>query len=351
MHSGARQCIPTHISVASLGGRYYALSPVMLLNTDLNGTIGVLFLGAVFSSMIYGLTCLQTFQYFRSHRAASDGRCIHLLVLLLLALDTFHQALILHVDYTYLVLGFANPIKLLSSLPWTGPVEILVNGTLGFIFNVFNIYRLWRLCNNVYVVTPALLLSLANYASGISYAIRMFQCQNMSQAMEKLKDHGLAQLALSATTDILVSAALGYYLYKSRTGVRRSKDMIGKLIIMTVTTGAFCATWNIAAVIVYVAAPQTLAAVFFTFIMSKLYANAVLTTLNMRQYMRTLGGASGDTAQGISLPERNHSLVTVCPRDADNMFVIHIDSARTQTSNIASPPSEGKLEGQVFEDV
>ncbi len=77
------------------------------------------------------------------------------------------------------------------------------------------------------------------------------------------QDHGLVQLALYATTDIVVSAALGYYLYKSRTRVprwvvfyttyslrsadeldtayHRSRDMISKLIIMTITTGALCA--------------------------------------------------------------------------------------------------------------
>ena len=69
---------------------------LILANVDLNGTLGITYIGGAISCMyvpcflrtlralneassgadiarIYGVTCIQTFHYFRSHRSETDG--------------------------------------------------------------------------------------------------------------------------------------------------------------------------------------------------------------------------------------------------------------------------------------
>ncbi|KAI0767167.1 hypothetical protein C8Q74DRAFT_936050 [Fomes fomentarius] len=260
-----------------------------LSKSDLNGNLGVLFLGAVFSSMVYGLTCLQTFSYFRSPRAVNDRRWLHLLVWMVLVLDSLHQALVIHQTYTYLVLDFANPSKIATTLIWSGTLEINVNGILALLFNTFDLYRLWCLSGNRYMVSVGVLASAARFGLNLSLGIRIFQYHSFAEAVNAPKHHVIAFSSFSIAVDTLFAGLLCYYLWMSRTGVRRSNDIIAKLMTMTITTGALCALWNVGTLVVYITALHTKLELFFTYIMPKLYANALLTTLNMRQYIRDVG--------------------------------------------------------------
>ena len=92
---------------------------LILANLDLNGTLGIAYLGAVISCMyvphlisasgaplnaglfwggymarIYGVTCIQTFHYFRSHQSKTDGwhlRSVVGIVVLVVSVDYAHD--------------------------------------------------------------------------------------------------------------------------------------------------------------------------------------------------------------------------------------------------------------------
>ncbi|KAI0740998.1 hypothetical protein C8Q76DRAFT_791366 [Earliella scabrosa] len=341
------------------------MATLQLSESDLNSSVGVLFLGAVFSSMIYGLTCLQTFSYFRSPRSQKDHKWTRIMVIVLLALDSLHQALVLHLVYVYVVLGYGNPIVLFTTLLWSGPAEILINGLLGLMFNTFLAYRLWRLSANTYLVVLAMLLSFASFGTILSFGIRAFSYSNLTDASIGLKHHGLVVLALFFASDSFASASLCYYLFISRTGVRRSNDIITKLITLTVTTGALCALCNLVDLFVYIAAPDKLYDLFFTFIMSKrellpihddvhhrvdrssfttvVYANALLTTLNMRRYIREIAERNPSNFDGINLSETTRSIHTSpqqlqIPRDPTHAFTVNvnIDGAKSRSLVLTS---------------
>ncbi|RDX44528.1 hypothetical protein OH76DRAFT_1486971 [Lentinus brumalis] len=56
------------------------LAPQILSNLDRDGTLGMGYLGAVVSSLIYGITCIQTFQYYRSPKGQGDPTYIRAFV-------------------------------------------------------------------------------------------------------------------------------------------------------------------------------------------------------------------------------------------------------------------------------
>ncbi|KAM5537993.1 hypothetical protein V8D89_008469 [Ganoderma adspersum] len=98
-----------------------------LAGIDLGSTLGVTFLGVALSSMIYGITCLQTFIYYWSVRAKMDGIPLRSLVAIVFLCESFHQVVILHATYHYLILGFAQPLSLITTLVWSIPMETIMN--------------------------------------------------------------------------------------------------------------------------------------------------------------------------------------------------------------------------------
>jgi len=92
-----------------------------------------------------------------------------------------------------------------------------------------------------------------------------------------------AWLGTSSLCDILVSAAIVRSLWRSRTGISRTNDIIARLIIWTVNTGILTSVCAILDMVVFSAFPRTLLHLFFNILLGKLYANSVLATLNNRR--------------------------------------------------------------------
>ncbi|KAI0759696.1 hypothetical protein BD413DRAFT_722215 [Trametes elegans] len=161
------------------------MAALILSKISLGGTLGVMFLGVCVSSMLYGVTCLQTFMYYRSTKGKSDG--------------SFFRTL----------------------------------------------------------------------------------------------TQGIAGLSISVATELMISSSVAYYLYSRRTGLQRSNDIITKLIALTITTGMLTTLFNVADLIAYITARDDLYVLFFNFMLGKLYANSLLSSLNSREYL--MGMADGRT--------------------------------------------------------
>ncbi|KAM5543564.1 hypothetical protein V8D89_002815 [Ganoderma adspersum] len=199
----------------------------MAITYDFNrgGTIGVGYLGVVFTSVIYGITCIQSFQYYRSPRAKTDIALIKYLVLTIWILDTIQEAFAVHVFYFFLVYNFDNPSGILVTV-WSIPA----------IVNVV------RLVTNLY------------------YPIRLFCALDVE--------------------DIVMEVRLKPF------GSAGSGDMLSRLILLTVATGTLSTLVTTADLIAYLASPDTLYVLFFNLLLAKLDANALLTSLNSRQFIR-----------------------------------------------------------------
>ncbi|CCM06805.1 uncharacterized protein FIBRA_09106 [Fibroporia radiculosa] len=245
-------------------------------------TIGVGYLGTIVSGILYGVTCVQTFHYFRS--VTKDHWIIKVLVLTLLVLDTLHQALIIHVFYWYLIDNYLNPIALLESV-WSIGSEIIVNAVIAFLVESFLVYRVWKLSQNRMLAGLCEAFTVGHLTMNLVFPIRGLYIPNLLEAEAKLKTTGSSGLAVAVVTDVLISASLAFYLHKNRTGFHRSDTMIDKLIALTVTTGILTTVFVIANLIAYLTAPAALYVLFFNFMLGKLYINALLTSLNARSFI------------------------------------------------------------------
>ncbi|TBU25817.1 hypothetical protein BD311DRAFT_763931 [Dichomitus squalens] len=265
----------------------------ILAQLDKGSTIGISFIGAVASSMVYGVTCVQTFHYYRSPRVKTDQLWLRCTVLVLWLLDSAQSSFAIHLNYYYLIENYANPPGLLIST-WSMPALIVMNALTSVLVKMFFTFRVWRLSQNVPIAGLCIFVTWACFVMTIYYPARMFSFHNLFDAESKLERYAVAGLALDAFAATLISSILIFYLYKGRSGMPRSDDMIGRLILLTVATGCLATLVAIGNLIAYVAAPQSLYVLFFHFLNAKMDANAIMTSLNSREYARQ-GSSYGKT--------------------------------------------------------
>ncbi|KAI8969879.1 hypothetical protein BD414DRAFT_540897 [Trametes punicea] len=274
------------------------INALILSQIKLGPTIGVAYLGVAISSAIYGVTCIQTFQYFRSPKSITDMLFLKLIVIALWVLDSAHQAIIISILYHYLITNYANPAALLEAV-WSIGTEIIVNAAIAFAVETFFVMRIWKLSRNTWVTSACMLFTVAHLTMNLVFPIRTFFYPGLVEAETKLKSTGSSGLGVAVLADVSISVAMVWYLRQGRTGLRKSDDMIGRLIKLTITTGSLTTTFVIANLIAYLAAPAELYTLFFNFMLGKLYINSLLTSLNSRTYVR--GGSEG-TTQVNSIP-------------------------------------------------
>ncbi|KAI0706365.1 hypothetical protein C8Q76DRAFT_749326 [Earliella scabrosa] len=235
--------------------------------------------------MIYGVTCIQTFQYYRSEKARADVTFLRFIVGFLWVLDTIHEVLIIMIPYYYLVTNYANPFALLRTY-WAIPTEIILNAIIAFTVESFFVMRIWKLSRNPFVTGACFVFTVAHGAMNLIFPIRVYFYPILIEAETELKSTASAGLSVAVVADLAISGAMVWYLNKGKTGIRRSDDMIGRLIAMTITTGVLTTVFVIANLIAYQAAPEELYNLFFNFMLGKLYINALLTSLNSRTFVR-----------------------------------------------------------------
>ncbi|KAF9059762.1 hypothetical protein BDP27DRAFT_1238142 [Rhodocollybia butyracea] len=82
----------------------------------LDSLLGAAFIGIILSTVIYGVTCLQVYQYF-THHSYKDTTLLKIFVSLFVTIDTFHVALLVTFYYEYTVTNFGDYI-FLSKINW-----------------------------------------------------------------------------------------------------------------------------------------------------------------------------------------------------------------------------------------
>ncbi|KAH8994301.1 hypothetical protein EDB86DRAFT_3168260, partial [Lactarius hatsudake] len=119
------------------------------------------------------------------------------------------------------------------------------------------------------------------------YTLRTFHLL-VAQA-DQIKTIGSAALSLGMVTDVFTAASLSYFLHKMRTGFKRSDTLINRLIIYSVNTGALTSIFSAAVLVLYNLMPSNLIYVTLYFILSKLFTNSCVGTLNTRRFIHGKG--------------------------------------------------------------
>jgi hypothetical protein len=249
-------------------------------------TIGALVFGWGFSSLIFGMLCIQVWRYYQ--RYPNDHWSYKVLVFTLWALEALHQAFIAHTTWYYVVQNFGDIFVFLKPPVWTICAQTMLGSLVGTIVKICFAMRVWKFSRGNYLVTGLIIfMVIAQFATAIVYTIHTFQLR-VGQAGQ-IKSIGSVALSLGLVTDVFTAASLSYFLHKMRTGFKRSDTLINRLIIYSVNTGMLTSVFSASVLAMYNLMPENFIYIALYFILCKLFANSCVGTLNTRRFVHGRG--------------------------------------------------------------
>ncbi|KAE9403977.1 hypothetical protein BT96DRAFT_917149 [Gymnopus androsaceus JB14] len=245
-------------------------------------TYGSAFVGLIVSASLYGATILQTYLYYRNY--PKDTRYIKILVFALWILDTTQLALSTTAMYWYLITNYNYP-PALNHLNWSMELQTDCNGLIALLVECFFARRVWIMSSNVYLVAIIILLAVLHCVLGIVFTIDSFHLATTSQFGDLIWVTSLG-IGSAAAADMIIAGALSFYLFKSRTGFKKTDSLISTLIAYSLTTGLVTSIIGLVIVISFVTLPTDYVWLAFFWIDGKCYVNSCLAALNSRESLR-----------------------------------------------------------------
>ncbi|KAJ7500845.1 hypothetical protein B0H11DRAFT_1994661 [Mycena galericulata] len=159
----------------------------------------------------------------------------------------------------------------------------IVSFLVAFIGQSFYAYRLFLLSKSrwlpLFIVVIALMSSIGAFLAG-SFS---FKVGSDLPLLHSKRNFGIGVwLGGAASTDIIITAAMSYYLWKSKTGFRETHALVSRLIRLTIETGSVTAVVAIIDFTLFFGIPDKPYFIAAGIILPKLYANTILAVLNAR---------------------------------------------------------------------
>ncbi|KAF9018944.1 hypothetical protein BDZ89DRAFT_1139687 [Hymenopellis radicata] len=274
---------------------------VQLLTARIKDVYSNTIIGFTLATTVYGITVLQTFLYYRTF-FGKDRWWLKCLVCLLWVLDSLGTALVAASLHTYLVSNIGKdvfhvviiPLFVEASSDFDFSLSIssrtfsTENGiTTAIIFvaqmHVFFVYQIWSVSANVFVTIPLAGLSVAAFVLGIIDTHKIYSNPHLSVLMIPSDNiiRGVIK-GLSALDDMLLAAFLAYYLSSKRTGIHGTETIIDKIIKYAACRATVATLVQIIFFVTYAAFPDRTYWLPIHQLLSKVYINSVLASLNFR---------------------------------------------------------------------
>ncbi|KAI0754875.1 hypothetical protein C8Q80DRAFT_1266413 [Daedaleopsis nitida] len=279
------------------------------MSSGTDSTFGAAFIGFAVSSLCLGILSTQVYSYFK--RYPLDKTFYKLLVAGLWLIEFGDQALIAHAVYTYLISNWGLLTILVAPPVWSLILQITLGVVTGTIVKVLYAVRVWRFSNNNIPVTGViLLLTFGELGVASVYTYQAFQLKSLAD-IGSMKHIGSLSLALGMATDVVIAAALCYFLWSLRTGHRKDDSVVNSLIIYAISTGGLTSVISLTTLILYNFMPDNFIFMAFYFVLSKIYANSFLAALNTRRIRRGRGTDAETTTMPTFLMVGNITQRTV----------------------------------------
>ncbi|KAF9043368.1 hypothetical protein BJ165DRAFT_1484529 [Panaeolus papilionaceus] len=262
----------------------------------LASTYGLWLVSFFLEGVLYGCAMLQAWLYF--HWYHNDHRFIRWMILLLVLLETLQMAFVFTGAYLCLITHFGD-FEYLQKINWADAAQFPTYMST-FVVQIYFASCIYRLKKDAkFLPILIVILAVIEVGAGIVHNSRVFKLIGVSLAhagngdrlvsILKLSDTKPVFELMSASTlacDLLITASLVYRLNSSKLGMRATNSMLDRLVVYAINRGgltAFAAAWNL---IFFIALPNTFWFVLGMFIVSKLYMNSALASLNSRQHIR-----------------------------------------------------------------
>ncbi|KAM5544525.1 hypothetical protein V8D89_001423 [Ganoderma adspersum] len=265
--------------------------------------------------LLNGILFHQAYRYFREY--GDDQRFIKIWVAIVIVMQTFLSALVLHTAWFYLIQLYWEPAEFfLQGTVWSLNLIAIAGPMTALCSQTFFVRRLWLLAPKFKIIAASIfILNVANAGCFTALSVKMFQT---TRGVHALDFSWLASIAVSIQMagDIILMLALIYVFRKSRTGIGRTDSMLEVMIAYAIGTGAVNCVGHMFTVVFSIVYPHNWIYGMFSSIDAKLYANGFLVALDSRKFLNMARYSSDvSTPRGLS----NWNISSSGPRSGNPM--------------------------------
>ncbi|EIN03693.1 hypothetical protein PUNSTDRAFT_77651 [Punctularia strigosozonata HHB-11173 SS5] len=314
------------------------------LLSNIQTILGPLLVGALCAAAMYGVTCIQTVHYLYKH--SRDNRWYKLCVCMLWMLDTFHMFMISHFTYWFLVSNYLNVLAL-ANPDWSNILFLYIVSLCDVLVRIMFARRVWLLSKGNITIT-AIIVSNTYVIVILSWVAGLEKRGHQSQLPSLYAQAPLyVSFAAILVADSTVALSLSWYLWRSRTGFKRTDNLITILLVYVVGTGMVSLPITRSTTdVFYILGPMNYVYMATYMLMPKLYLNSLLYSLNARDMVK--GDSDGIISIHLShIQERsstaNTRRVYDSASDAERASVIPTFDLRASAKEVDPPSPNQKV--------
>ncbi|KDR71921.1 hypothetical protein GALMADRAFT_143678 [Galerina marginata CBS 339.88] len=266
---------------------------------DLTGSANIrapLF-GFVIKSVLFGMTILQAYQYFMNY--VNDSRTRKLTIVAVCSLECIHFAFSSKMMYSSLLPSSKDAS---TNIVWCMKVLTTVKTMLMLLVQSFYLYLVWILADNMTLKRELvrLLRSISvltfffTVGVGVAFLAYLEQTGNIFNFSMAFEHVIYISVGSAAAVDCVISAIMSFVLFNaaSRTGGKRSGNVVNDLVLFFVGTGMLNAISKILIIALYASNPSSVLYLAVQFSIPSLYANSILALFNAKSRLKEKMDAS-----------------------------------------------------------
>ncbi|KAJ6530241.1 hypothetical protein B0H19DRAFT_1192555 [Mycena capillaripes] len=254
------------------------------LGVDIGPFANPVFVGVMLSTILWGITIVQTWNYYDSN---DDGWMLRAFVGILFILDTVTTVLTTEMGHIYLIQNFGS-LATLATLPFSGVLEVAFNVIIVFLVHLFFASRVYLLTGRQYVVPAIIVLfAVAALVAGMFIVVDINGTPTVAAlAKPSMKLEVILTNSFEAVADVVATVAMSWQFYRSRGHIQATNSLLDKLLGFAVGRGGLVTVTQLLTLALYVQNPTTLNWMPVHFSIGKISHITTITILNSRQALR-----------------------------------------------------------------
>ncbi|KAL4259965.1 DUF6534 domain-containing protein [Pleurotus pulmonarius] len=274
---------------------------------------GPMLIGVLFNTILYGILVVQSSIYYQTYK--KDASWLRYFMLYLFIAETVNSALDIVMVYEPLILNFETS-RATTFFPIMLATDPIITVLISTPIQIFVAWRILIISRAKWLAGLICIFAFISMGGGFWTGITVTIIRRFDRKPE-LHWPALTWLLASAIADVTITVSLAFSLSRRKTGISNTDDAVNRIIRLTIQTGLVTAIFAALDVIFFLALPRTTINFIWDFALSKLYTNALLSTLNARvgwnkaanantQHNVLFGNETGLT-RGTSREARNHA--------------------------------------------
>jgi len=253
---------------------------------------GPMLIGVFFNCILFGVMIMQIFIYFQTY--TKDIPWIRYFVVYLLIAEMANTACDMYLIYQPLVKDFGTLLAV-TYYPLLLAASPVVTVLISTPIQMFTAWRISVISQGKKIPALVCLFSLVSFAGAMKVTVDVATFKLFStKDTFKFNMPGVIWFVGSACADVLITVTLVYSLSVRKTGHASTNVSVNRIIRLTVQTGLVTMLFALADLLFFTISSKTAISFVWDFSISKLYTNALLSTLNARVGWNSLNSTDQD---------------------------------------------------------